>query len=284
MFQPEKVIAHSMDTIYQKLIDQIMIHGQKVDDTMELLNVSFTLTNPLNNLVSVRDISLRYLFGELIFNLQKDNSLKFISKFSKMWERLSDDNKTVNSAYGYIIHRKHEYDQLRTAIHELKLFRDSRRAIININTPNETYSSSNDVPCTLTIQFLIRNNHLHMIVNMRSNDMYFGLPYDAPYFIMLQLQVLKEYNAMCVTQDQLIKLGTYTHNAASLHIYDKDRKVVCDARYKKHRKHRFDYEPLIQHQNELFTLFNADIDRLIPIENYIKAYQILKPEVEDNEN
>jgi thymidylate synthase len=43
-----------------------------------------------------------------------------------------------------------------------------------------------DVPCTLTLQFLIRQGRLDMIVNMRSNDLLWGFSYDITQFAFVQ--------------------------------------------------------------------------------------------------
>ena len=43
-----------------------------------------------------------------------------------------------------------------------------------------------DLPCTRTIQFLLRSGHVDAVVYMRSNDAIWGLPYDIFLFTMLQ--------------------------------------------------------------------------------------------------
>jgi hypothetical protein len=74
------------------------------------------------------------------------------------------------------------------------------------------------VPCTLSLQFLIRDKRLNCIATMRSNDIVWGLTYDVFNFTMIQ-----EYVAVKVG----IPLGDYFHNAGSLHLYaDRDAKMV----------------------------------------------------------
>jgi hypothetical protein len=51
-----------------------------------------------------------------------------------------------------------------------------------------------------------------MIVNMRSNDVFLGVPYDVFSFTMLQ-----EYIAMRTG----FQLGSYFHNAGSFHLYER---------------------------------------------------------------
>ena len=48
---------------------------------------------------------------------------------------------------------------------------------------------------------------------MRSNDIYFGLPYDYIYFVSLGTYVAKQLD---------IPFGLYTHHATSMHMYLRD--------------------------------------------------------------
>lgn len=99
----------------------------------------------------------------------------------------------------------------------------TRQAIMPIFQKHD-HRPSLDVPCTLSIQFLIRNNHLDMIVNMRSNDLDWGTPYDMMSFALIQHAMANWLS---------IFPGFYFHHVGSLHIYetsfDKLKKVLaCD--------------------------------------------------------
>jgi len=71
----------------------------------------------------------------------------------------------------------------------------------------------NDVPCTCTLQFMVREEKLHMLVHMRSNDAFIGLPHDIFCFTMLQ-----EIISRSVSRE----LGAYKHMVGSLHLYDQN--------------------------------------------------------------
>jgi thymidylate synthase len=68
-----------------------------------------------------------------------------------------------------------------------------------------------DVPCTVSIQFLVRNGQLDLITHMRSNDLYFGFPYDVFLFTF--------WHEM-MSLDLGLPLGRYHHFVGSLHIYE----------------------------------------------------------------
>lgn len=210
------MLYRDVDFAYHDICQQLLA-APHVGNTREILNAKIQIMDVSNPVVSIRDISVEYLFGELIWYFLGRNDLAFISKFSSFWNHLSDDGETCNSAYGHIIFKKHGFDQLGKCIDLLLKDPTSRRAVININVPNENVIETKDEPCTVSIQFLVRDNKVHCTVYMRSNDIWFGFPYDVVFFTELQRIVADMVNA---------ELGTYTHLVGSLHMYDRDEEKV----------------------------------------------------------
>ncbi|RYH39567.1 MAG: hypothetical protein EON54_18795 [Alcaligenaceae bacterium] len=79
----------------------------------------------------------------------------------------------------------------------------------------DTISYHRDIPCTCTMQFVIRNRRLHMLTSMRSNDAWLGLPHDVFAFTMIQELVARSVG---------VELGEYRHSVGSLHLYERDEK------------------------------------------------------------
>ena len=194
---------NNMDDIY-RIICRQLLYAPKVGETREINGYSFTLTNLDNNVVNIRNISKSYICGELLWYVLGRNDVGFISKFAKLWERISDDGKTSNSAYGDIILKRHGFNQVDTIIRLLKKDPLSRRAVINFNVPNPNVINTKDEICTVALQFLIRNGKLNAYGLMRSNDVWFGLPYDVIFFTELQKYIARKLGVDC---------GTYTHTA-----------------------------------------------------------------------
>lgn len=228
--------SSSIDDIYLTLCKALCHWGDDVGNTKELSNVGIQLDNIHQNIVSIRDISPSYLFGELLWYFTGRNSTEFISKFGSMWLRISDDGYTANSAYGYIMREKHGFNQIMKIIDLLKADPNSRRAVINLNVPNEHVIETKDEPCTIALQFLIREGKLHCTCMMRSNDIYFGFPYDVAFFTELQKYIADALK---------VEYGTYTHFATSLHVYEKDmdkiREIVKNpvSKYINFDRHKF---------------------------------------------
>lgn len=157
--------------------------------------------------------------GELFWYLAKSDSLEFISYYISQYLEETDDGKTIYGAYGPRLFGVGRYkeNQLDNVIKILRDSPDSRRAVIQLFSPEDISHRHKEIPCTCTLQFFIRRNRLHMFVSMRSNDAFKGLPHDVFAFTMIQEIVARTLGC---------KLGAYKHAVGSLHLYDEDREKV----------------------------------------------------------
>ena len=159
-----------------------------------------------------RNLNYGFMFGEASWILKGRNDLEYIEKFMKNYAKYSDDGFSLNGAYGPKI-----MDQLSWAAKELKQDNDSRRCYINIW--RERPGESKDIPCTTGMQFLIRDGLLNAVVNMRSQDIVYGMTYDVFTFTMvakaLQLLLYSSYNLM-------VDIGYLHFRAGSANIYEPD--------------------------------------------------------------
>lgn len=211
----------SMDDAYKEICKDLLTHGKEVRGTRELNNYGFHLTNMENNIVNCRDISISYLLAEMTWYMEGRNDVAFINDFAKLWGRISDDGVTNNSAYGDILFKRHGFNQVIKAIELLQKDPTSRRAVLNFNVPNENVIETKDEICTIALQLLIRDDKLHCTCIMRSNDVWFGLPYDIAFFTELAKFIARQLN---------IGYGTYTHFVTSLHVYDRDIDKISNLR------------------------------------------------------
>jgi len=200
----------------------------------ENLFTSFVITNPRDRLLYVpeRNFPLDYVMAEILWYISGNNETAWISTYSKFWEAISDDGKTANSAYGARIFKQHEYHDAWTSADtliswnqwqyvkdELTRDRDSRRGVIHIRQPQDSMLAVKDMPCTLNLQFFIRDEKLHLIVQMRSNDLILGTALDVPAFTFMQEMMAMELG---------LELGFYYHTSNSMHVYDRHYKMCED--------------------------------------------------------
>ena len=203
--------------VYENPAYEASPRGHKVK---EILGASFTILNPRDRIPYVvgRKFSTTYMVAELLWYLSGNNETEWISKYSAFWKNISDDGTTANSAYGARLFQRHpsiaqgRFNQWEYVINELTRDPDSRRAIMHLRVPDDSIDAKLDVPCTLALQFFIRDGKLHQVANMRSSDVIFGIAYDIPAFTMFQELLANELG---------VDIGTYTHTSNSLHIYER---------------------------------------------------------------
>lgn len=231
------ITSYSLEEVHRCLMEA-MLYGYDYESAprgkpiRELVGAKFTLTNPRNRIIAspARAVNYGFAVGELCWYIRGDKDLETMRYYNKRMSQFSDDGVTINSAYGNRLFKNRwggssggmaPVSQFDLVVDELKRDPDSRRATMHINEPADLLRAvekgSKDVPCTMSMQLLIRDRKLHMHVVMRSNDIVWGMPYDVFSFTSLQEAFLYRLQDDGVDVDDL---GSYHHSATSLHIYD----------------------------------------------------------------
>lgn len=134
----------------------------------------------------------------------------------KVWKDVADESGFINSNYGWCVYSGENGNQYSNVVDELMRNPNSRRAIMIYTRPYMHYDykflGMNDFMCTNTVQYMIRNDKLHAIVSMRSNDVVYGYKNDFAW---------QEYVALQLCDELGIELGDIIWNVASLHIYER---------------------------------------------------------------
>lgn len=159
--------------------------------------------------VASRKINYGFALGEAWWIVSGSNRLSDITQFMKKYKDYSDDGFFLNGAYGVKF-----VDQLRYVADTLETDRDSRQAVINIWRENPRQSK--DIPCTISHQYFIRDDKLHLVATMRSQDMVWGLCYDSFTFTMMAKTVQTLLRARGVE----VEMGNLYINQGSAHIYE----------------------------------------------------------------
>lgn len=213
------------------LIGYIKKHGTRFESergpTIELIGAQLKMSNPRDRVDPsfARKLNLPFAFAEFVSLLSGEDDIRFFTQFISGYAEYSSDGETLDGAYGKRLvgaDGTWQNGAISQAIELLKHKPATRRAVISIYKNGDlTGEGKLNTPCTLTIQFMIRDGALNMFVNMRSNDVIFGLGNDVVVFTMLH-----EFVADAVG----VKLGEYFHNAASLHIYEDSCKKLEERR------------------------------------------------------
>lgn len=209
--------------------------NRKGQGLYEMRNVTLVLDPEASTYCLGRYPSQEYLEKELDFYASGSLKLSDAVAMSKFWSKCSDDGKTINSNYGFLLfheENKHGFTQFEHAINCLRNNSDSKKAVMTLYSKEHAYIS-NDNPCTLIINLYIQGDALNMQVIMRSNDLWYGLPYDLPFFRVVHLAALEVLQR---TYPE-IKLGYHIHQALNLHFYEWafDKFRDCEKRYDNER-------------------------------------------------
>lgn len=176
-------------------------------ETKELIAPQIVIKNPRERLAhnSERKYNLFHAFSEAIMLYSTSSKVEHLGMFNKNMKKFSDNGETMYGAYGT---RIAEY--IPDVVEKLKNDNDSRQAVLTIYDSQDMTEDTKDVPCTQTFQFLLRDEKLHMVTNMRSNDIIYGFQFDVFMFTMLQETIANELE---------VEVGYYVHQPASLHVY-----------------------------------------------------------------
>ena len=162
----------------------------------------------------------KYLYGELAWYMSGSRDVADIAKYSKFWNKIKNENDTVNSNYGYLVFYKANID-FRTSyqwcLDKLRQDKNTRKAIMLYNDRDYFYEENRDFVCTMCQQFFIRNNILISMVYIRSSDAIKGLTYDIPWWSIVQQQLAKDLN---------VGFGAIAVTIGSSHIYESDYELV----------------------------------------------------------
>ncbi|MFD1893311.1 thymidylate synthase [Ottowia beijingensis] len=211
------IAADSLDDLLLKVYKQILERGITIKpskgDAREISGILLKLSAPRARLSRSESRGLLFsCLGELLWILAGSDRLDFIQHYIPGYDEFSDDQKTIYGAYGPRLFGKVPNDQVPRVIQLLKDKRDSRQAVLQLFDRTDTLTFHKDVPCTCTLQFMVRDSRLHMLTSMRSNDAWLGLPHDVFTFTMIQELVARSVG---------IELGEYKHAVGSLHLYNK---------------------------------------------------------------
>jgi len=186
------------------------IHSPRGKTIREIINASYTIDmqSPVITKQS-RKMAYGFMFGEAAWIVSGSNWLSGIAYHMKRYADFSDDGVFLNGAYGPKVAEQYTY-----IVNTLIKDPESRQAVMGIW--RERPAESKDIPCTLSMQFFIRNGKLDAVVNMRSQDAVWGFSYD----IFTFSQVANMIRVLLINQGVSVQLGKLHVQVGSLHIYE----------------------------------------------------------------
>lgn len=196
-------------------LEAILATGVRITPTkgaaLDLTSVVLELENPRARLSrSAARGKVFSALGELLWYLSGSNRVEFIEYYINYYRERGEGGQ-IWGGYGPRLFAFDGFDQVGFVSRKLRENPSSRQAVIQLFDHRDLQAEHEDVPCTCTVQFLVRSDELNVITYMRSNDAYLGLPHDVFAFTFIQ---------ELVARDLGVGVGRYFHHVGSLHLYE----------------------------------------------------------------
>ena len=196
----------------------------RAGNTYSMFNVNLIFQNIEAQfpLITAKKMNWKGIVAEFLWILSGESNITELKKTTKIWDKFSDKNDEVNSAYGHIIRNFSTWplglvvDQLEYVINLLKKDPFSRRAVMTSWDPRNAHNS-NLPPCHFAYVFNVhppRKPDNRMIVNLnvtqRSGDLALGVPWDIAIWSLMLLYIANILG---------MKAGSVSFNIVDAHIY-----------------------------------------------------------------
>ena len=146
------------------------------------------------------------------------------------WKASANQFGEINSNYGHLIYSDKYHHQYGQVLDELLINPDGRRASMIYTRPSiwmeYNEDGKNDFICTNAVTYYIRDNCLHNVVQMRSNDVVFGYKNDYAWQLYVLEQMVKDYNDCKSEGTPELKVGDIVWQVQNLHVYERHFHLV----------------------------------------------------------
>lgn len=217
MTQAIQTYQYPSITDYRVAFTEKLINKEITNGTIEILGASFLA----NERTIFGTVSETYLQREIAWYLSESLNVGDLEETPQIWKDVSSLGGFINSNYGYLLFNKENYFQYANVRDTLKANPNSRQAAAIYTRPSihedSTKNGMKDFICTNAVHYEIRDNQLHVIVQMRSNDAIFGYKNDYAWQKYIQTLLLAD---LIPTYPQL-EIGSIIWQVASFHIYER---------------------------------------------------------------
>ena len=195
--------------------------------TIELVGASFNADNPTifgspNQEYIDREIEWYESQSQYVYDIPGETP--------SIWNQISSTKGKVNSNYGYLVYHSNNHRQYKNVLQQLLADSNSRRAVMIYQRPSmhEDFSvdGMSDFICTNAVQYVVRNNYVHCIVQMRSNDVVFGYRNDFAWQKYVLKKLVTDLNNL---GENKYSIGDITWQVGSLHVYERHFKFIQSA-------------------------------------------------------
>ncbi|MED4731025.1 thymidylate synthase [Aneurinibacillus migulanus] len=220
------------DIIYKDLVSDILENGEWDKDqkvrtrwedgtpayTKSVISKQITFDNSEVPILTTKKVAWKSAIHELLwFYIKRTSDCAYLDENNvTIWKEWTSANNNIGKAYGYqlgkpIMLKGKITNQVHHLIEELMTNPASRRHVISLWNIDDLDQMAL-YPCVWNNQWLVKQGKLHLIVQIRSNDLALGNPFNVFQYYVLQRMM---------SQVTGYELGTLTFNINDLHIYER---------------------------------------------------------------
>jgi len=220
----------TLTAVYPKVLLSILRDAKVASPrglaTFEVIGESISLDNSTARTLFYPDRKLHLAFAcvEALWNLSGQTTVEELTHYVPRMAQFSDDGTHLRSCYGARMFGGARHvvggnrtNQLLNVARLLTHDPETRQAVVMFRYPQDAGVQTKDAICGTHIQFLIRENKLHAIFSIRSNDLWLGMPYDVFTFSIIQ---------QCLADALCLQPGRFIWQAGSLHLYVGDNQFA----------------------------------------------------------
>lgn len=200
----------------EQLFERIVLYPDHITRTThERIGEGFILKNPYENRNSRSNYDYGDAFVRWLLSGERELSAELLEINPWVGRFVDKENLPDNFSSSYAWKVK---DQIEDILFILRNEQETRKAYLNILLKEDKIvfyaKTTHEYPCTIGLQFFIREGKLCAVANMRSQNCYAVMPYDVYLFTNLQAYVA----GLLGMED----LGFYYHMINNAHIYKGD--------------------------------------------------------------
>ena len=223
------ITAKEFKPYYEELYKKFLVEDFVIDKSgvclVELIapRIELSIDENIDGTINfeTRKTPLKYLDKELAWYNSHELNIDRVGDIAA-WQQSADRNGEINSNYGNLVFSKANYSQFDHALNTLVNHKESRQGIIIYTRPSIQMEwnalGASDFICTNYQHFMIRNDTLICITNMRSQDVIFGAFNDIPWFFHVYNKMLTALRDKAYPE---LKYGKVIMLYNSFHCYER---------------------------------------------------------------
>lgn len=205
-------IVESASDAYKVLTNELnkkgTIIGPRGEKTLELLNVSVEIKNPLDRIVNIGQFKHHFILQEA-YDILNSNDPRVIHSKQMLEKTMGDSSDPM--FFGNELRQAFSRWSFKKILDRFIKDKDTRKAILTLGNRRNTKHT----PCMIFAHFIIRDNKLYMTAETRGTAISMGFINDI-YFLTLAQEILlgwiKEYYPE-------VEMGSFIYKTVSLHSY-----------------------------------------------------------------